>query len=269
METVETNSDRTLEKRGLKILIILLLLFIIYYSAMVFLSPGKKLKEMNKEFAFKQDVKIKVDNRIFSDSAYLKLYREKAFLKARVSMSESDSVYLTVNLPDSTINLEISGVVVHPAKVRSIKMSKILEKGSDYINSTMFSSPLTIASDISSIEKEPLIIKMAPKDTSEYRPDIIPDTATFEPVNYMLEMTNGIRLYFYQEEESRPGDRSHFLKFDLTDRLRNTFSSLKSVIHFKIPEYHPYIKLTLPRADAKSIYRAIPVHGQVGVYLKE
>jgi len=32
------------------------------------------------------------------------------------------------------------------------------------------------------------MIKMAPKDTSEYKPDIMPDTSITEPVNYILEM---------------------------------------------------------------------------------
>ncbi len=32
-------------------------------------------------------------------------------------MAETDSVYITLNLADSTANLEISGVAVHSAKI--------------------------------------------------------------------------------------------------------------------------------------------------------
>lgn len=267
METEEIIKKQPMKKTGLIILIILLSAFVIYYSIMALLSPGKKLKEISDEFVLKQDGKTQVDEKIFSDSAYLRLLKEKAYLQSRISMAETDSIYLTINFADSTVNLEISGVVVHPAKIKDMKMSKILEKGNEYIISSMLSTPFTITNYISSIEKEPLMITMAPKDTSEYQPDIIPDTADFAPVNYILEMHNGIRIYVYQEEELEHGDRMHIFKFDLRDRLHKTLSSLKSVLVFKVPDYEPYIKIRLSRADAKIIFRAIPKHGQIAVYM--
>jgi hypothetical protein len=36
---------------------------------------------------------------------------------------------------------------------------------------------------------------------------------------------------------------------------------------FKVPEYHPFIKIRLPQADAKIIYRAIPRNGQISVFI--
>lgn len=267
METEEIIIKQPRKKTGLIILIILLSSFVIYYSIMALLSPGKKMKEISNEYVFKQDGRTQVDERIFSDSAYLRLLKEKAYLQSRISMAETDSIYMTINLADSTVNLEISGVVVHPAEIKDIRMSKILEKGNKYIISSMLSSPFTITNYISSIEKEPLMITMAPKDTSEYQPDIIPDTADFEPVNYILEMHNGIRIYVYQEEELKHGNGMHIFIFDLRDRLHKTLSSLKNVFVFKVPDYEPYIKIRLSRADAKIIFRAIPKHGQIAVYM--
>ena len=110
------------------------------------------------------------------------------------------------------------------------------------------------------------MIKMAPKDTSEYKPDIMPDTSITEPVNYILLMNNGIRIYVYQEETVKANDRMSHLSFDLKDRLRDTWNSLKSVAALKVPEYHPFIKIRLPRTDAKIIYRAIPKNGQIAVF---
>ena len=266
MEAEETSNLQSRKKTGLIILIVLLSAFIIYYSIMSLLSPVKKLKEINKEYAFKQDEKTQIDERIFSDSTYLSLLKEKAYLQSRISMAETDSIYLIINLVDSIVNLEISGVMVHPAKIKDLRMSRILEIGNEFIISSMLSSPFTIVNYISSIEKEPLMIQMAPKDTSEYQPDIMPDTADFEPVNYILEMQNGIRIYIYQEEKIKHGDRMHIFIFDLRDRLHNTLGYLKNILVFKIPDYQPYIKMKLPRADAKIIFRAIPNHGQIAVY---
>lgn len=99
------------------------------------------MKELTNEFAFKQDSKNKVDERMFSDSAYLKLLKEKAYLQSRILMAETDSIYLTIDVPDSLVNIEISGVVVHSAKIADLKMSRILMKGNEYIISTLLSSP--------------------------------------------------------------------------------------------------------------------------------
>jgi hypothetical protein len=234
---------------------------------MAMLSPERKYKALSEEFSYKQNEKNKIDERIFSDSAYLKLLKEKAWYQSRVAMAETDSIYLTINLPDSIVNLEISGVAVHRAEIKKMYISKIIRGANDYIISSMFSRPFTIISDFSSIEKEPLMIKMAPKDTSEYQPDIMPDTADFEPVNFIMELDYGTRILVYQYEKLNPGDRMHLFWFDLRYRFKNMLGSLKSILTFKIPEYHPYIKLRLPRDDAKIIFRALPDNGQIGVYL--
>lgn len=250
-------------KTGLIILIILIAAALIYYSIMALSAPGKKLKEISEEFVAKQNEKSKVDEAIFSDSTYLNLLKEKAALQSRILMAETDSIYLTINIPDSLVHLEISGVVVHTVKMRDLQISNILLKGNEHIISSMLSEPFTIVNDISSIEKEPLMISMAPKDTSEFQPDIMPDTADYEPVNYIFELNNGMRIYFYQDEKFIGGKG---IGFDLQHRLEGVLATMKSIIHFKVPEYKPFIKIKVPRADAKIIYRALPKHGQISVY---
>jgi hypothetical protein len=130
----------------------------------------------------------------------------------------------------------------------------------------MLSTPFTVSNSLSTIKKEPVMIKMAPKDTSEFKPDVMPDTSLIEPVYYILEMTNGTRIFVYQEENTASKDRRAALIFDLKYRLRDVWMSLKDAVRFKVPEYHPYIKMKVPRSDAKIIYRAIPKYGQIGVY---
>jgi hypothetical protein len=247
-------------------LVIFILIFLFYYSVMTLLGPVRKLKELRKEYTFKQDEKNKIDERVFNDSTYLKLLKNRSFLQSRITIAETDSIYLTINLADSMVNLEISGVSVHKAKIKKLNTSKIIRDENSYTISSLLSKPFTVSKNYSSIPKVPLMIKMAPKDTSEYVPDIIPDTADYEPVNYILEIDNGIRIIVYQDEKLNPGDNIHLFWFDLRYRLRNTFESLKSSFTFKVPEYHPFIKLRLPRSDAKIIYRALPEHGQIAVY---
>lgn len=266
MET-ETSSKPSGRRITFYILIIFVLAVLIYYSIMSMMSPLKKLISLKEESIVSTGSKNVIDDRIISDSAYLVLLKEKAFLQTRIAMAETDSIYLTINLADSTVNIEISGVVVHAAKMSEIKASKILTRGNDNIILSMLSTPFIISNSFATIKKEPVMLKMAPKDTSEYKPDIMPDTSITEPVNYILEMTNGTKIYVYQEDNDKSGFRINQFMFDLRDRLRNTLSSLKDVMVFRVPDYHPYIKLRLPGADAKIIYRAIPKNGQVAVFI--
>jgi hypothetical protein len=244
-----------------------LLLFIVYYSVMMMLSPGKKYAALRSDFGIDSTEQTLKDNPIFSDSLYLKLLKEKAFLQSRMIMAESDSIYLTLNLGDSTANLEISGVSVHKVKFPKMEASKIFIKGDENLILWLLSTPFEIASDWSTIKKEPVMIKMAPKDTSEYKPDIMPDTSLTEPVCYILEMTDGTRIYVSQLENDKPQDRRSRFIFDFRYRMRDAWSSFKSIIRFRIPEYHLFIKIYLPRTDAKIIYRAIPKYGQIALYL--
>jgi hypothetical protein len=250
-----------------KVPAILFLAFMVYYTVMMLLAPAGTLNRMEDEYGFRQDENNTADERILTDSAYLKLLKEKGFLQSRIAMAETDSIYLTVDLTDSIANLEISGVEVHTAEIKKMKISRILKHGNDYIISTMLSRPLNIAREYSSIQKEPLMIKMAPRDTSEFVPDIIPDTADYEPVNFILEMDNGIVISVYQEEKLNQGDAMNLFGFDLRYRIKNSIRSLASVFTLKVPEYHPFIKLRLTREDAKIIYRALPKKGQIAVCL--
>jgi|WetSurSiteA1Bulk_404760.scaffolds.fasta_scaffold01788_2 hypothetical protein len=244
------------------------LAFLVFFSILSALAPARRLAEIEAEIiGLQKSTESNKDDRYYSDSAFIKLTKEKAFLQARTSMAETDSVYMTLNIPDSTAKLAISGVEVHSAKISAMKISKILRSGNEYLISEFFSSPMNIESDLATIKKEPLMIKMAPKDTSEFKPDIIPDTSDYEPVSYILEMDNGIRIFICQDADTIASDKNQLFFFDLNDRLRNTWSSFKRVARFKVPEYHPFIKIRLPKADAKILYRAIPRQGQIAVYI--
>jgi hypothetical protein len=259
--------DKPVSKKVIYIICLsLIIVFIICYSVMIMLGPGRKLAAIKSEYGFVQDKKSKTDERIISDSAYLALLKERSFLQSRIAMAATDSIYLAISFPDSIINLEISGVTVHTTKILKSNSSRILKRNEFEILS-MLARPFTITSNYASIKKEPLMIKMAPKDTSEFQPDIIPDTADFEPVNFILQTDKGTRIIVYQEEKIRFGDGFRLFMFDLWFRIKDTLRSIKSVMLFRIPEYHPSLRLRIHRSDAKIIYRALPEHGQIGVYM--
>jgi hypothetical protein len=251
---------------ALIIVITAVIAFVVYYSIMEMRSPAKKMGEISDEYGFAKYEKRKLPISVTSDSTFLSLLKEEAYLQSRVAMAETDSVYLTLNLSKSEINIEISGVVVHSTPINEIEASKLITSGDEFVITSLLSAPLTIISDTSSIAKIPIILKIAPKDTSEFKPDAIPDTAFYEPVNYIFETDRGIKIIVYQSEEINQGDSKDRFMFDLRHRLINTKAAMKDILKFKVPEYQPFIKIKIPSADAKIIYRAIPKHGQIAIY---
>lgn len=248
------------------IVVVAIFSFAAYYCIMELRSPSKKMDEISAKYGFEKYEKRKLPKSVTSDSSFLSLLKEEAYLQSRIAMAETDSVYLTINLPKKEINIEISGVVVHTTPIDEIEASKILTDGDNFVITSWLSAPLTIVSDTSSIAKIPIIMKVAPKDTSEFKPDAVPDTAFYEPVNYMFDTDRGIKIFVYQSEEIKQGDSKDRFMFDLRHRIDYTKAAMKDILRFKVPEYQPYIKIKIPSADAKIIYRAIPRHGQIAVY---
>jgi hypothetical protein len=260
-------TDKSRVIRNIVILAIILLIFIIYYTIMAMLGPGRKSEALSAEYYLVQEQQNDMDSVIREDSTYISLLKQKSFLQSRMTMAETDSIYLTVNLSDSIFNLEINGVSLHTARISKFNLSKIISEGNEFILASMMAQPFNILKNFSTIKKEPLMIRMAPRDTSEYQPDVIPDTADTEPVFFIMETNKGIRFIIYQEERINPGDGLRLFMFDLLHRIRNTLQGIKSIMLLRVPEYHPYIKIRINRGDAKIIFRAMPENGQIGVFI--
>jgi hypothetical protein len=233
---------------------------------MAIISSSHKIIAINEEFGYKPDEKTVIDSRTFSDSVFVSLNREKAFYQSRNIMAETDSICLAINLSDSTATLEINGVTVHSAKLLQIKAPKILYKAGEYAISSMLSVPFSVTGNYGTIKKEPLMLKIAPKDTSEFKPDILPDTSISAAVNFKMELDHGFSLYVYQDTGDDAGGSFNRMMFDLGDRFRNIWSNIKDIALFKVPEYHPSIRLIMKKTDARIIYRALPVNGQIALY---
>jgi hypothetical protein len=264
----ETKQSISNFKKMMLIVLIILTLIIITYMFLSVIGVRKKIGSINEEFGIAQLTENDVNEKLFSNPEYLNLQKEKAFLLAQIIMAESDSICLSLDLRDSVASLQINGANVHTAKISRIRMSSIFIKANEYAVTGMLSSPLEVKESFATIKKEPIMIKMAPKDTIEANvPNILPDTSSLEPVNFILVMNNGVKLYVYQEENDKSSDRKTLFKFDLNDRLRYTKEALRKLVNFKMPEYQPYIKIRLPKDDAKIIFRAIARQGLVAVYI--
>jgi hypothetical protein len=190
---------------------------------------------------------------------------KEAFLSSRLAMANSDSIGITLNLLDSTLCLEIVGVVVHKSKLLKIKKSRFLDKTNEVAKIKWLKTPFRIISYEASIPKEPITITKAPKDTIEAAQmntktvDTIP-----EYISYKLLLDRGLLIEISQSNDSLPKwakpTPSYFSK--KWDGFKETAASLFGVTD---KEFVPYIFIEIPFYEARSIYRAIPQNAQVTI----
>lgn len=193
-----------------------------------------------------------------NDSAYNAEQNRYAYYHAQLEAANSDSVVLCVDIPDSTAMLLIKGVTVHTAKIDRFRVSSFFTKIDQRILYKALSYPFRVERQTSSIPKVPLMIKIAPKDTSEYTPDIVPDTTDINPVNYVLEAKPGLLIYVYETPNNQSSVSFNGVITDIKDRTTILLDDLQRIAHFRKLVYRPSITLRLNRKDAKIIFRAIP-----------
>jgi hypothetical protein len=194
---------------------------------------------------------------------YIDMIRDKAFLSSQVKMADSDSIGLLINIRDSVIQLLIKGLPIRTVRIEDYDVSPFFQRANQEAVYSMLSTPLTITGMQSTFLKDPVNVKIAPKDTSLAKIDAKPDTTDYEAVFFTLETDRNVRFYFEQQEDTVGADRRARFFFDLKDRSRSATATMKAVASFRTPPYVPYIKIWIPKAEAKIVYRAIPREGLI------
>lgn len=244
--------------------------FVLYYFIMASLSPVRYTKSINEKFGADSAILSTLDSRLLADSQYLSISQRVAFIGARNRMATGDSIGLVVNLRDSLITLEINGVALRAIPVISYELPGSLE-GIGYYQLTRFlGEPMAIASSEATIPKEPLMVKIAPRDTIEALalPVITPDTTGIDPVFFRMKLNSGIELAILQDlTDDQLAERS-LKKFLRKRALKNTEDEIRQVLTLKVPEYSPEIVIVVSKDDARVLYRAIPPNGQVVLQIR-
>jgi hypothetical protein len=193
------------------------------------------------------------------------LLEKKTSLDARLTMSLDDSIGMRINLKEKSLYLEINGIVIHTTPIREQKTSSFFNKLGAAEKYVLFSKPLIIQKDESTIEKDKFVIVYAPKDTIEAqaRPEPTPDTVLREPVMYRLYFRNGMRVQITgQLADSVPQFWPRF-RFDFADRKKFLRELYRSIMQNKPMPYQPTISLVIEAREAAAIYRAVPKKGNV------
>ncbi|MEZ5019073.1 MAG: hypothetical protein R2756_02940 [Bacteroidales bacterium] len=238
-------------------------LFLIYYLVMAVSAVTKTVSDFDNAYFASLEQKEDDTINLCAIPGYIDMIRQKAFLSSQVRMAESDSIGLLINVRDSIIQLLIKGLPVRTVAINEYDVSPFFHRANQEAIYSMLSTPLTITGMQATFMKDPVSVKIAPKDTSEVVIGDKPDTTDFEAVFFTLETDRNIRFFFEQQEDTIGADRRARFFFDLKDRTRNASATMKAVVRLQTPPYVPYIKIWIPKAEAKIIYRAIPREGMI------
>lgn len=248
---------------------IILLAAVIYYISCSVSAVNHAVNDFDKAYFASRPQKESDTIDACAIPGYVEKLRKRAYLNAQDKMAASDSVGVCLNMRDSIVSLKIKGVEVRRIKIRASVISPFFKRANQEALYSSLSTPLVVTNMEATLPKDPLKVKVAPKDTTEFLATVQekPDTSDFEAVFYKLTTDKNIQLIVAQAEDTVKTDRKAHFYFDFNDRLDHAKADMKAITSFKTPDYTPFIKIWVPKADAKIIFYAIPTRGMITLTL--
>ena len=236
---------------------VVLILLVVQYAVLSVMSVRRYLKTVYEQ----EDVTLLSGSKD-ADSTWFNDYKEKTWLETRFQITRTDSISLSLNLKDSLLQLELKGVVLKSSKIMDFKADRFFSLLNAGAYHHFFGVQASGESALSTIEKEPLTIKKAPKDTIEYNAQshIAKDSLDTEAVHWLLKLDNGIVLKIEGTDEYTNAEWWLGQQFWWKQNLVQLKKDLRKTLLFRIPDYQPEIAMVISEADAKAIYRALPTH---------
>lgn len=194
---------------------------------------------------------------------------EKSYFQALLDISITDTFNLSLNLRDSLICLNIRGVAVRQCKIYNFSCTKafhyIRTQGVLYQYNA---APFVLQRDFSTIEKIPIKVIHAPKDTTE----------AYERMNQKIRLEKPdvyCSLFFDKDliidigQTKSPGFNGLTKKAVYLFRWKTFLfkENIKALFHFKKPRHSMWIKIQITADDAKALYRSLKNHMRLALLI--
>jgi hypothetical protein len=202
-------------------------------------------------------------------SSVVDLIGKKTFLESQLSMVGSDSVNLFIDLKDSVIGLVLEGVIIHETSIIRYDCSHFFHALTHDAYAQVFSKPFRVENYRSTIVKEPITVKEAPKDTLEAASFFeMPDTSMNEFVAVNMWLSQGFILTLRQDEKFTESASKSNRFFFLDLRLQKVKTDFRRLFHFRLPRYEPEIEIALDKDELVTLFRALPGSTKVAIRLR-
>ena len=114
--------------------------------------------------------------------------------------------------------------------------------------------------DISSIEKFPIVVKKPTKDTSTVsKTDAVPTIPKQNDVYVLIALDNNMVIEIDQQESKLVGSWLTYMKYRKQYMKWFMAKNFKSLFGATQRGYTYHLRIEIPREDAGSIYRALPI----------
>lgn len=184
---------------------------------------------------------------------------ERAFERNRLSLAEKDSIYMVMDLPDSSVILEIKGVTVKKTKILQMEVSNRFSIIPHENLLPWISEPFTLTHDLSTIPKSPIVVKQAPKDTIEAaKESSMPRPQDSTGVFYTFYFDRNLLI---EVSQSNPPEADVMDRVQAYQQIKKDESRQSVIQMLKKPEQTDQpmtIKLVMSDVDARAIFRAVP-----------
>ena len=119
--------------------------------------------------------------------------------------------------------------------------------------------PFVLKSADATLERVQFLVKNAPKDTIEANKiEATPAPRRTNDVYIVMNFDRDLQLVIQQSELSEGEDKARIDSLKTSIFKRETEKSIKSLTSFKRDPVLPKIVITMPKADAITLYRALP-----------
>ena len=190
----------------------------------------------------------------------------EAVLKSNLMLSKTDSIALLIDLRDSLAVLSFKGIALFESKISLIEKNNGLKRLPILLRDSLFSGPMLVKEEIVTIEKFPIVVKKAPKDTTEANMlSSAPVLPTQSDVFIFLEFDKNIVIEIRQQETELVGAPKKFRHYSRQKAKWLREKNVNALAHPESPSYYYSLVIEVPREDARSIYRALPIKPYVVV----
>jgi hypothetical protein len=234
--------------------------FFTTFLALICLSTGYYYTIFEpKKKILPEKTQVVIDPLIELDKRLINLEISKKYWENKIKLADRDHYNIFINLSDSLVSLEMSGITAHDSKILNFKIAENIQRqrqNKDLVR--MFREPFHLLDKWASIPKDPLRVK----DISGYQwaPDslnFVPDTTDTEFVFIVLKCSGNFSIMISQRAVT--GKMPAYIDPDPINRfnfIMNKNINPESIPFFPLLQKN-WIGIEIPRSDAIALFRGL------------
>lgn len=236
---------------------------LIIYSVYTSLLPAWQIRAISEKVS-KDEALNKKYGMAFISPELNDQVRQKAYSESFIKASDNDSIFIFIDLVDSVVGLGINGVKIKVSEIGSFRADRMLGALNNLEYISLFSSPLRQEDSHATFEREPVVVKEAPSDTTEALKNLSqPELPKLQPAFVSMGLSNNVLLVMNQVKTGDGKEGLSRLKFNTSLSLKSTAAKLTGLLTLSKDAYIFRINITIPAEDIYEIYRAFPPGGNI------